>query len=403
MTLASVPGLREPATPGPTRDDDLARSGSALARTSVLHLIHPGDTGGAETVVRLLATAQRSLGGRIAVAAVVDSERTAADFFAALKDATVEVHRVRVRGREYRREQRAMAAFCREFSPDVVHSHGYRVDIVDSLHVRRQVPVVTTVHGFTGGDLRNRFYQWLQCQSYRWFDAVVAVSEPLRAQLARRMESARLHLLPNAYALEAGVLGRTAARAQLGISSDEFVIGWVGRLSPEKGGDVLLDALVHHEAPTDVRAVIVGDGPVAPALQARSARLGLGNRVSWKGSIPNARSLLRAFDALVLSSRTEGTPMVLLEAMAAETPIIATSVGGVPRLLPADTALLVAPESPSELARAIRDVYTNRAAAAHRAEAARRRLSTVYDVESWIARYEDIYQSARKHAARRLS
>ena len=403
MTLASVPGLREPATPGPTRDDDLARSGSALARTSVLHLIHPGDTGGAETVVRLLTTAQRSLGGRIAVAAVVDSERRAADFFAALKEATVEVHRVRVGVREYRREQRAMAAFCRDFSPDVVHSHGYRVDIVDSLHVRGHVPVVATVHGFTGGDLRNRFYQWLQCQSYRWFDAVVAVSEPLQAQLARRIESARLHLLPNAYALEAGGLGRGAARAQLGLTKDEFAIGWVGRLSPEKGADVFLDALLHHETPTDVRGVIIGDGPVGPALRARSLQLGLGDRVSWKGSIPNARSLLSAFDALVLSSRTEGTPMVLLEAMAAETPIIATSVGGVPSLLPANTALLVRPESPAELARAIRGVYTDRAAAARRAEAARRRLNTTYDVQSWVAHYEDIYQSAREHAARRLS
>ena len=402
MTLASMK-LHEAPTLEPVTAGDIARSHRGLARTSVLHLIHPGETGGAETVVRLLATSQRSLGGRIAVGAVVQSERTAASFFAALNEATIEVHRVRIGGRDYRREQRAMAAFCSEFAPDVVHSHGYRSDVVDSLHLRAGVPIVTTVHGFTGGDLRNRFYQWLQCQSYRWFDAVVAVSEPLHGQLARRIESARLHLLPNAYALEPGGLGRAAARVQLGVSDNEFAIGWIGRLSPEKGADVLLDALIDRGAPTDARAVIIGDGPARSALRAHSEQLGLGNRVSWKGSIPNARSLLSAFDVLVLSSRTEGTPMVLLEAMATATPIIATRVGGVPNLLVGDTALLVAPESPSELARAIRSVYADREAAARRAEAARQRLSMTYDVKSWVARYEDIYQCAREHAVRRLS
>lgn len=402
MNAASV-NFREPTKRGSMSDDRSLRSSQALAQTSVLHLIHPGDIGGAETVVRLLATAQRSLGGRIGVAAVVDSERSAADFLAALKEATVEVHRVQVGGRAYRREQKAVAAFCSEFSPEVVHSHGYRADIVDSLYVRSRVPIVTTVHGFTGGDLRNRFYQRMQRQAYRRFDAVVAVSEPLRTQLSKRIESSRLHLLPNAYGPERGVLTRAAARARLGLTSDEFAIGWVGRLSAEKGADVLLDALIDRAAPTDVRAVIVGDGPVGPALHSRSAQLGLTDRVTWKGSVPNARLLLPAFDVLVLSSRTEGTPMVLLEAMAAGTPIIATRVGGVPDLLPEDTALLVAPESPSDLARAILDVYTNRAAASYRAEAARRRLNAIYDVKSWVARYEDIYQCAREHAARRLS
>jgi glycosyltransferase involved in cell wall biosynthesis len=393
----------ETATREPMKGDDFGRSLQALARTSVLHVIHPGETGGAETVVRLLARAQRLSGGRIAVAAVVESEQTAAAFFAPLKEAGVEVHRVHVGGREYRREQKAMAAFSSEFSPDIVHSHGYRADVVDSLPLRGRVPIVTTVHGFTGGDLRNRFYQWVQCHAYRWFDAVVSVSEPLRSQLSRRIESTCLHLLPNAYAPEPGLLERPAARAQLGITNDEFTIGWVGRLSAEKGADVFLEALTQHEAPTDVHAVIVGDGPMRPGLKARSAQLGLDNRVSWKGSIPNARSLLPAFDVLVLSSRTEGTPMILLEAMAAQTPIIATRVGGVRDLLPPGTALLVDAESPSELAHAIRGVYTDRAAAARRAEAARHRLNTTYDVESWVGRYEDIYQCARDNAARRLT
>jgi glycosyltransferase involved in cell wall biosynthesis len=379
------------------------RSLQLAARTSVLHLIHPGDVGGAETVVRLLATAQKSAGARIAVGAVVQSERIGGGFVAAMERAAIEVHCVRVGGREYRREQKSIATLYEEISPDVVHSHGYRADVVDSLCLRAKVPIVTTVHGFTGGDLRNRFYQWLQCQAYRRFDAVVAVSEPLHVQLSKRIEPTRLHLAPNAYALEPGGLPRAAARAQLGITNDQFTIGWVGRLSAEKGPDVLLDALIHPEAPPDAQAVFLGAGPAGTALQGRASQLRLGERVSWKGSVPNARSLLSAFDVLVLSSRTEGTPMVLLEAMAAETPIIATRVGGVPALLPPNAALLVPPESPADLARAIRAAYADRAAGACRAAAARSRLHSSYNVASWVTRYEDIYQRARERAHERLS
>ncbi|HEY2379386.1 MAG TPA: glycosyltransferase [Gemmatimonadaceae bacterium] len=373
------------------------------SRANVLHLIAPGEVGGAESVVRLLASRQRSLGARVGVAAIVQSESGAADLLKALEDAGVETHRVRVGGRDYRRERKAIAALCNETAPDIVHSHGYRADVVDSMHVRRDVPIVTTVHGFTGGDQRNRLYQWLQCLSYRRFDAVVAVSEPLRGQLARRIGSSHLHLLPNAYSPDEAILSRASARAALGVPNDDFLVGWVGRLSREKGPDVLLDALAHAEMPTGMRAIFLGDGPLSTTLRERAAHLGLGQRISWTGSVPNAGRLLSAFDVFVLSSRTEGTPMVILEAMAAEVPIIATRVGGVPDVLAAGTALLVSPDSPSELGKAIRAVLTDRGAAMSRARAARRRLDAEYRADVWADRYENIYQHARARAAQRLS
>lgn len=95
--------------------------------------------------------------------------------------------------------------------------------------------------------------------------------------------------------------------------------------------------------------------------------------------------------------------MVILEAMAAETPVVATRVGGVPHVLSDDTALLVAPDSPLELAKAIRATINDRPAAMSRARRARQRLEDAYRVDVWVDRYEQIYQRARARAAERLS
>ena len=399
--LASLASSARPAT---SKGNPFApRAPEALARANVLHLIAPGEVGGAESVVRSLASRQRALGARVTVAAVVPSARAASGFVDALERSRVEATRVVVGGRDYRREQKIIASICEELRPDILHSHGYRTDVIDALYLRRKMPIVTTVHGFTGGDLRNRLYQWVQCRAYRRFDAVVAVSQPLVRQLEGQIDSRCLHLLPNAYSRDEEVLSRATARATLGLSNDDFVVGWVGRLSPEKGPDVLVEAFRNSEMPGNVHAVFLGDGPLAMPLQERAAHLGLAQRISWMGCVPNAGRLLRAFDVIVLSSRTEGTPMVLLEAMAAGTPIIATRVGGVPDLLPARTALLISPESPVELRDAIREVLADPEEAMSRAEAARRHLDAEYQADAWVDEYEQAYQDARALAARRLS
>jgi glycosyltransferase involved in cell wall biosynthesis len=135
-------------------------------------------------------------------------------------------------------------------------------------------------------------------------------------------------------------------------------------------------------------------------LRERAAGLGLDQCVSWPGRVADAERLFSAFDVFVLSSRTEGTPMVLLEAMSAGVPIIATRVGGVPDVLPPETALLVAPDSPGELAAAIRAVFSNGSAACARARAARARLVAEYNPETWVSRYQTVYQHACELASR---
>src|SRR6185503_10335621 len=140
----------------------------------------------------------------------------------------------------------------------------------------------------------------------------------------------RIRLMPNAWSGEAP-LPREVAREKLGLPQNGWIIGWVGRLSGEKGPDVMLRAF--RRLPPEAQLSVVGDGPLRTSLEGEARAENLGDRVRWHGSVPDAGRLMTAFDAVALSSRTEGTPMTVLEAMAAGVPVVATSVGGVPDLL----------------------------------------------------------------------
>ena len=365
---------------------------------SILHVLAPGDFGGLESVVRALAVGQRGRGHRVRVVGILDgADGRGRAFLAGLGAAGVETDGVVVPTRGYRRERAAVVEVCRQFRADIVHTHGARCDVVDGAvgRVVGGVAAVTTLHGFTGSGWRTRLYQRLELRAFRRFDAVVVVSRPLVERVgASGVAASRIHLVPNAYLPPAApALDRAAARGALGIDAGAFAVGWVGRLSREKGADVMLDALAAVRGPA-VTGVFVGTGPESAALLAQTASLGLGERVRWAGAVPGAASLLRAFDVVVLSSRTEGTPMILLEAMGAGVPVIATAVGGVPDVVSPAEALLVAPERPAELARAIEQVRDDRPAAAQRAAAAGRRLAAMYAPGPWLAAYDTVYAAA---------
>ncbi|HEY8469922.1 MAG TPA: glycosyltransferase [Longimicrobiales bacterium] len=369
----------------------------AVAHLSILHVLAPARAGGLERVVHALAIGHHRAGHDVRVAAVLEPGAEDHPFVRPLEEAGVPVARIVLGSRSYLRERREVARLCRARRPAVMHTHGYRTDV---LHVGLArslgIPVVTTVHGFTGGGAKNRVYEWLQRRAFRRFDAVVAVSRPLGEALGRAgVPRQRLHVLPNAWPGDHHFEERDAARRALGVPADAFHIGWVGRLSPEKAPDVLLEALgLLRDLP--FVASFIGAGPEQPALERRASQLGLAERVRWHGLVPEAGRWFRAFDALVLSSRTEGTPIVLFEAIAAGVPIVATRVGGVPDVLGEDAALLVEPEMPEEIARALRAHHDAPGAAAARARAARERLAREFSVEPWLARYEAIYRAVAR-------
>lgn len=355
----------------------------------ILHVLAPAPCGGLERVVTGLTSGLCARGHDVHVAAVLD-EVDADEAHPFLRGLRAQVHVVRACGRAYGREVAAVDELRRRLHPAVVHTHGYRADV---LHGRRNgSPVITTVHGFTGGGARIRIYEALQRRAFRRFDAVVAVSAPLAESLRTAVGGGRLHVIPNAWTSSAPPLPRDEARARLGIESAAPVIGWVGRLSREKGPDVLLDALARiPELPWT--ASVTGEGPEGHALRRRAGKSGIAERVRWHGAVPRADLLHAAFDLFVLSSRTEGTPMALLEAAAAGVPVIASAVGGVPHVFGTEEARLVPPDDPAALASAIAAALTDPAAAAQRAHAARRRLEVAFSADGWLDAYESLYAS----------
>src|SRR5437588_3376465 len=335
---------RAPACPAAQARSLFHREGVTESdRLSVLHLIAPGDVGGAERVVHALASGQRRAGHRVTVGAVLSNgaDHRSHPFLAPLERAGVETILLRVPPRAYRRERSACVELCRRLRPDVVHTHGIRVDVVDAAVARRAgMPTVTTVHGFTGGDFKMWVYERLWRRALRGFDAVVAVSRPLARDLERTgVPPGRLHAVPNAWpADDLPPFPRYEARQQLAVPDGRFHVGWVGRLTPEKGADVLLAALpLLADLPMVVS--VVGDGRGRPQLQAAAARLGLGDRVRWLGNVA------------------------------------------------------AGPDDPAALAQAIRAVHADPAAAAERARRAQQRLGSEFAPGPWLARYERIYRS----------
>ena len=363
----------------------------------VLHVVCPAEVGGLEGVVRQLVVGQRERGHEVHLAAVAQGRL--APGLEGLADAGATLHRVAVSPRGYLRERAAVRALCREVAPDIVHTHGYRPDVVDAGIARRLgIPTVTTVHGFTGGGWRNRLYEVLQRRAFRAADAVCAVSAALARQLVSLGVSRdRLHVVPNAWRSDGAALDRAAARRALGILTDGFRIGWVGRVSAEKGADVLLAAM-GHLVDLPLAVSVLGDGPERKTLERRARARGLDVRLTWHGVVPDAGRLFRAFDLFVLSSRTEGIPLVLFEAMAARVPIVATAVGGVPEMLGPAEAILVPPDDPEALASGIRCVIKDPASAASRAEAAAGRLARDFRTEPWLRRYEEVYRLVARTA-----
>ena len=360
----------------------------------VVHVIAPAPTGGAESVVQNLVAAIRRAGGDAEVVALLQLPG-AHPFVVQVRRAGIPVTEVRCGRRRYRAEARALAEILKRGTATLVHTHVQHADLVGYWAARVcGLPAVATVHGYTARDWKNQFYEWFDRRLLRRFQAVVCVSEPVRATLLRAgCSPERLHLVPNAYAGGAA-LERDVARAQLGLEPELRIVGWVGRLSAEKGPDLFLTAVARLELP-GVTAVLVGDGPergVLTRLGATATAAGAGCPIRLLGSREGIARLLGALDVLVISSRTEGTPMILLEAMAAAVPVVSFAVGGIPDVINEASGWLVPHGDTAALAGAIRDVLEHPPEAARRAAEARRVLETRFGLTRWLEAIRAVYE-----------
>jgi glycosyltransferase involved in cell wall biosynthesis len=347
-------------------------------------------------VLRTMAVGQHARGYDVRVLAVVEPhDAIGHPWIAGLRAAGVGVEVLSLPARAYVRERRYVRRYCSAFRPDVVHTHGYRPDVLHVGTARRLgISAVTTEHGASRRRGKPTWGEQLQLFSLHRFDAVVAVSRALADRLRGRwVRPDRLHIIPNAWNGLWPETDRSTARARLGLPQEGFVLGWVGRIIHAKGVDLLLRA-VQSLADLPITVSLVGDGGERAEAEALARALGLAGRVRFHGAVDGASELYPAFDLFVLSSRTEGTPVVLFEAMAARVPVVATAVGGVPDVIRSGRdGWLVPPENVEELAAAIRRVYREPAAARARADSALTRLESEFGPSRFLDRYERLYLS----------
>jgi glycosyltransferase involved in cell wall biosynthesis len=287
----------------------------------------------------------------------------------------------------------------RDHRIDLVHAHEYKTDLLALLLARRTgVVPLATAHGWTGQSGRERrlYYpadKWLLAR----YPRVVAVSTDIKEELVRagahpdRVTVILNSIDPDAFRRDPSRIAHV--RSSLGFQPSDIVVGAVGRVERQKRFDLLLDAMVPILAtrPT-VQLAIVGDGTLLDAVRAHARALGIDDRCRFLGHRQDIADLHHAFDLFVQSSEYEGTPNAVLEAMAMETPLVVTDVGGTRELAEPDVhCLLVPSRDVAALRGAIEAALSDPAAARRRAVAARRRIETDLSFTQRTRRLESIY------------
>lgn len=289
----------------------------------------------------------------------------------------------------------ALLRLCRQLRVTVWHAHDYKSDLLGLL-LRRWWPMrlVTTAHGFTRETVRTRLYYHLDNLALRRYEQVLAVSPPL-VEHCRRLgiRPDRLTYLPNG--IDTQEFRRTrpmqAARAALGIPQDRLVVGVVGRLSPEKGPDRALELAARlRPAFPNLQLNFIGDGPMWNDLQQLAEILHLSDVRFW-GWQTGLQRFYEAMDLLLLPSRTEGFPNVVLEAMAMGVPVAATNVGGVFELLNDGHCGLVLADNEEQWAAELAPLLRDRARRQELADRAVQRVTARYSFERRMATEFAVY------------
>ena len=293
----------------------------------------------------------------------------------------------------------AMIELCRDLKVDIWHGHDYKSNLF-GLIVKRFHPMklVTTAHGFTRETWRTRLYYHLDNLAMLGYDQTLAVSPQLVKHCAYHgINPARLTYIPNA--IDTAEYVRTqstgVAKAEFGLPQDKFAIGVIGRLSPEKGTDrairMLPGLLAKHP---NAELHLIGDGHERGALQQLASQLGVLDAIRWWGWQTDTRPFYEMLDALLLPSRTEGLPNVVLEAMAMGVPVAATNVGGVSDLLDSGDCGIILSDDETDWARQIVPLLSIPTLRESYADLAHRRVSGAFNFRNRIRAVMSVYDKA---------
>src|SRR5262249_21272214 len=304
---------------------------------------------------------------------------------------------------------KAARRLVRERGIELVHAHDYKTNLLALALARSEgVIALPPAPGWTGQTWRERLvYSPADKRLLGRFRAVIAVSSEIRAELIRRGAApCRVRTILNGIdpdAFRQDPVRRAAVRTRLGFAPTDRLVGAVGRLSRQKRFDLLLPAFARlRRRPSDLHLLLAGDGEERPALEAEARRLGLSGSCHFLGQVRDIADVYQAFDVFVQSSEYEGTPNVVLEAMAVGVPVVATAVGGTGEVIDdAVHGLIAPPRAPVALADAAEESLADVAAARARVLRARQRVETELSFTARQRKVQALYEELLAEGGRR--
>jgi glycosyltransferase involved in cell wall biosynthesis len=294
-----------------------------------------------------------------------------------------------------------LVRFLRAKKPDIVHTHLIHGDLYGTLAARlADVPSVVSTKHNDNAFRRRRFYAWLDRSLARYQDRIIVISRHLKRFCVEVEGLTADKIMPIHYGLDVkaflgNVDGSSAVRAELGVPVGAALVGVVGRLTEQKGHIYLLDAFTEVvQMLPSAHLLIVGDGELRLDLEHQVARLGLRDNVTFAGYRQDIARIVVALDVMVMPSLWEGFGLVLLEAMAAAKPVVATRVSAIPEIVDdSETALLVPPKDPDSLARALLTLLRDPARAREMGQRGHRRLEEQFTVARMVEQTQTVYES----------
>lgn len=363
----------------------------------ILHLNASTGLAGAERVLlNYLACHDKKLFS-VQVASYVNYQRQNNSFTEVMEKQGIPFHKIFVGSSSFITVVFETVKLIRDEGIDLVHSHGYRSDVSGCLAARiAGIPIVSTVHGWTPISWKLRLYEQIDRWFLKRFAGIIAVSKDIYNSLvASGVSQDKIFLINNA-------VPQTSVVNELHVDDttrlickepNERIILSVGRLSHEKGYDILLRSFQKYCLPEMlVKLVIVGEGPLRDELEALAADLGITERVIFTGFSNAVRQYYKESDLFVLPSRTEGLPMVVLEAMQLGMPVVCTNVGGLPEVIKdGKNGILVEPENIDALGDAIRKLLDNQSLSNDIGKAGMMTICESFSADIWAQNIEKFY------------
>ena len=362
----------------------------------MLQLGSPTGLYGAERWILALTRYLDAGAVQMTIGVIRDDPRLTAPLLEQAQERGCRTHQFDAPGRFNWSAVRQLREFLVRHGTDVLHTHGYKTDIIGLFAVRGTFCqlLLATPHGWSvkaGPALR--VYETFDRLAFRWFDGVAPLSDALYADLASRPGLRdRLHPIRNGVDIgEIDAVAAVAPEVERWREQRQFVIGYVGQLIERKGLRVLLNAFARLDRPNK-KLALIGEGPQRPELEACAAELGIRNDVEFFGYRKDRLALLKGFDVFALPSRLEGIPRCLMESMAASVPIVASDIPGCRDLITDRQTGLLFPLDDPEALRACLQACTDPSLRAGSAQRARDFVVANYSAASMARTYQALYR-----------